>query len=120
MTTHDREPSSREPDRLIYAGLLGLAAATLIQLVDKDTLNLAQQVGVYANAVAVPLLTGGLMTDYARRAGRDAPPGHRLLGLFGILAALVGLAAMFFHFGTVVGGVFLASAAVTIVLARQR
>jgi hypothetical protein len=89
----------READRLIFAGLLGLTAAGVIQLIDKGELSLAQEVGIYAFATAIPLLALGLVTDYARRAGKPIPAWRELLSLMGSLAAVVGLGAFFFHFG---------------------
>jgi len=66
-----------------------------------------------------PLLAVGLVTDYARRAGERIPAWREAIGLVGALAAVVGLAALFFHFGAGPGGVFLAVTAVGVVLVRM-
>ncbi len=108
----------READRLIFAGLLGLAAAGVIQLSDKSDLAAAQLVEVYAFAVAIPLLAVGLVTDYARRAGETIPLWREALGLLGAVAAVVGLGALFFHFGTGPGVVFVAVTVLGVVLVR--
>ena len=113
------EPApEREADRFIFAGLLGLAAAGVIQLSDKDALSLPLLVEVCAFALAIPLLAVGLVTDYARRAGTSIPLWREALGLLGALAAVVGLGALFFHFGLVPGAVFAAAALLGVVLVR--
>src|SRR5829696_6792803 len=109
-------PNPRDVDRLIYAGLLGLAAASVIQLMEREALELGQHVAVYAFAAAIPFLTVGLVTDYARRAGLHVAPWRDALGAVASLLAVVGLGAMFFHFGLVPGIVFAASALLSIVM----
>lgn len=108
-----------EADRLMYAGLLGLVAAGVIQLFEKDNLTPALLVAVYAFASAMPLLTCGLLADYARKAGRVVPPLHTLVGGLGILAAVVGISASFFHFGLGPGAVFVAGAMFCLLLTRR-
>lgn len=111
-------PPPREADRLIYAGLLGLAAASIVQMLDKEGFDTPQIVGVYAFAVAIPLLAVGLITDYARRAGNMVSAWRDGIGLLGALSAVVGLAALFFHFGTAIGFVFVGGCALGIILVR--
>lgn len=115
----DSPGHERDADRLIFAGLLGLAAAAVIQLSDKTEFAPAQLVEVYAFAAAIPLLAVGLVTDYARRAGTHIPPWRDLVGFLGCLAAVVGLAALFFHFGLGPGCAFLGCSAVGFVLVRR-
>jgi hypothetical protein len=112
------ESHPREADRLIYAGLLGLAAAGVIQLSDKSDLDIALTIEVWAFAVAIPLLAVGLITDYARRAGTSIPSWRDLIGLAGSLAAVVGLGGLFFHFGTTPGVLFAVCCVVGFVLVR--
>ncbi|HVL14913.1 MAG TPA: hypothetical protein VM529_20250 [Gemmata sp.] len=112
-------PNSRDVDRLIYAGLLGLAAASVIQLTERESIAVSQQVAVFAFAAAIPLLTVGLVTDYARRAGVHVPHWRDALGLLASLLAVVGLGAMFFHFGTWPGVVFSVGAILSLLLVRQ-
>jgi hypothetical protein len=109
---------ARDADRLIFAGLLGLAAAGAIQLSDKSDLDLGQLIEVYAFAVAIPLLAVGLITDYARRAGTHIPPWRDALGLLGAGAAVVGLAGLFFHFGIGPGVVLVSGVVIGIILVR--
>src|SRR5690348_365811 len=113
------ESNPRDSDRLIYAGLLGLAAAGVIQLSDKNDLNLALTVEVIAFAIAIPLLAVGLITDYARRSGTVIPPWRDLIGILGSLAAVVGLGGLFFNFGVAPGAIFAACCVVGIVLVRM-
>jgi hypothetical protein len=112
------DPHQRDADRLIYAGLLGLAAATVIQMVDKSDLSTQQLVAVHAFAIAIPLLAVGLITDYARRAGTPIPRWRDLLGLAGSLASVFGLGAVFFNFGVGPGCVFAAGCFVGLILVR--
>jgi hypothetical protein len=108
----------READRLIYAGLLGLAAASIVQMLDKDHLDTPQSIALYAFALAIPVLAVGLITDYARRAGASLPFWRDLIGISGAVSAVVGLGALFFHFGTGIGTLFAASCILGIVLVR--
>jgi hypothetical protein len=103
------EGHSREGDRLIYAGLLGLAGASVLQLSDQHDLTTGQFVAVYAFAGAIPLLAVGLITDYARRAGSPVPQWRGAVGILGALGAVVGFGALFFHFGIVAGTLFAAA-----------
>jgi hypothetical protein len=108
----------RDADRLIYAGLLGLSAASVIQMVDKSDLNTQQLVAAHAFAVAIPLLAVGLVTDYARRAGTPIPRWRDGLGLAGTLASVCGLGAIFFNFGAGPGCVFAVGCFVGLILVR--
>jgi hypothetical protein len=116
------EPSDTHPrdaDRLIYAGLLGLAAATVIQLGDREALTAAQEVCVFAFALAIPLLAVGLVTDYARRSGAPVAAWRDALGAAGALAAVVGFGSLFFHLGVVVGVLFAACCLLGFLLIRS-
>jgi hypothetical protein len=116
------EPSDTQPrdaDRLIYAGLLGLAAAAVIQMGDRESLTAAQEVCVFAFAVAIPLLAVGLVTDYARRTSTPIPRWRDALGAAGALAAVVGFGSLFFHFGVVVGVLFAAGCLLGVLLIRS-
>jgi hypothetical protein len=112
------DPHPRDADRLIFAGLLGLSAAAVIQMADKDDLKWPQLISAWCFAVAIPLLAVGLVTDYARRAGTTIPKWRDLLSLAGALAAVCGLGALFFHFGIGVGALFAAVCVAGLVLVR--
>lgn len=98
--------------------LLGLAAASIVQMLDKEDLDTPQFVAVFAFAVAIPVLAVGLITDYARRAGNAIAPWRDLIGIFGALSAVAGLAALFFHFGSAIGYVFVGGCVLGILLVR--
>jgi hypothetical protein len=104
-----------DADRLIYAGLLGLSAAGMIQFIerDRDSLDTGLQVALHAFAIAIPLLAVGFVNEYLRSSGRIVSPWRNLAAFAGCLAAVVGLGALFFHLGPVAGLVF----AVSVVLA---
>ena len=89
------DPPPREADRLIYAGLLGLAAASIVQMLDKDAIDAPQIIAVYAFALAIPVLAVGLITDYARRAGASLSVWRDLIGILGAVFAVVGLGVCF-------------------------
>jgi hypothetical protein len=112
------ESPPREADRLIYAGLLGLAAASIVQMLDKEDVDTPQIVAVYAFALAIPVLAVGLITDYARRAGASLPFWRDFIGILGAVSAVIGLGALFFHFGTGIGTVFAGGCLLGVVLVR--
>jgi hypothetical protein len=116
------EPSDshpREADRLIYAGLLGLAVASVLQVFEREETDLAQEVGLHAFALAIPLLAVGLITDYARRAGTLIPGWYNLIGLLGAFASIVGFGALLFHFGIGVGLIFAVGSVLCFLLVRR-
>jgi peptidoglycan/LPS O-acetylase OafA/YrhL len=119
MSTPAPRPNPREADRLIYGGLLGLAAAAVLQLSDKGDLDDARTVAVYAFAAAIPLLAAGLVADYARHAGTRVPGYYDLVGLIGALGAVTGFAGLLFHFGPWPGIVFVAAGVVAFGLVRR-
>jgi hypothetical protein len=113
------EPHHRDADRLIYAGLLGLGAAGLLQLIDKGASSEPLMVAAYSFAFAMPLLAVGLITDYARRAGADLPRWRNAIGGLGAAAAVGGLGAMFFHIGVGVCVVFSVGCVIGLILIRR-
>lgn len=119
MSAPAPRPNPREVDRLVYAGLLGLGAAAVIQLSDKGELDPGQTVAVYAFAVAVPLLAAGLVADYARHAGSRVPAFYDLVGFLGAAGAVTGFGGLFFHFGLWHGAAFVAAGVVAFALIRK-
>ena len=113
------DPNPREADRLIFAGLLGLAVAGVFQMMEKGgELDIPQQVAVYAFALAAPLLAVGLITDYARRAGKMIPKWHDIIVVVGGFSSVIGFGALFFHFGFVVGVIFAGGCILGLLLVR--
>jgi hypothetical protein len=111
----------READRLIYVGLLGLGAAAVIQLIDKDVseFDLAQSIGLYGFAISIPLLAAALVADYARQASIRVSGIYDLVGFLGSACAVGGFGSMFFHFGIGQGLTFVACAFLAFVLIRR-
>lgn len=100
--------SPADTDRVIFGGLLGLSVAGVLQLLQAP-LTLALSVATHAFAVAVPLLASSFIYATTQARQENARPPSRLRALVGIasaLAAVVGLASCFFHFGFVPGIVF--------------
>src|SRR5262245_38618355 len=111
---------SREGNRLIYAGLLGLAAASVLQLVDQHVLTQGLLVALYAFAASIPLVAVGLINDYARRAGATIPRWRDAVGFLGAFGAVVGFGALFFHFDMVIGIVFAVAVALGFIVVLLR
>ncbi len=118
--SHEPPPTTpRDADRLIYAGLLGLSATSVVEQTGRETLSHGQEMSLYAFAFAIPLLAVGLVTDYARRAGRHIEQWRDLVGLVGAVAAVAGFGCLFFHFGIAIGVTFVVSCALGILLMRS-
>jgi hypothetical protein len=113
------EPHLRDADRLIYAGLLWLSAVCVLPMFEKPRLDLAQEIGLHAFGLAFPMLAAGLVTDYARRAGKKIPLWHDLLCLCGALSCVVGFGSLLFHVNFVVGCIFAAGCIVGLLIVRR-
>jgi hypothetical protein len=87
-------------------------------MLDKDNIDTPQIIAVYAFALAIPVLAVGLITDYARRAGASLSPWRDWIGILGAVSAVVGLGALFFHFGLGIGTVFATGCFLGVVLVR--
>ncbi|MFQ3650969.1 MAG: hypothetical protein SNJ75_11600 [Gemmataceae bacterium] len=109
-------------NRLVYIGLLGMCVAAMIQFIERerDSLDLGLHATVYCFCVAIPLLVVGYFNEHLRSLGETIPPLRHLAALIGCLAAVLGLAAMFFHLGWFFGLLFLAVAGVALLLCRMR
>ncbi len=113
------EPHARDADRLMYAGLLGLAVAGVLQLAEKGAGEPALLVAAYCFAAAVPLLAVGLVTDYARRAGRGVARWRAALGALGAAASVAGPDALMWQLGVGVWAVFTAGSVAGFFLVRS-
>lgn len=113
----------KDADRLIYGGVLGLAVAGALQLIDKATEeSLPLTIAGLAFAVSLPLLAASLVGELVRtRRSRPEPAARwrQLVGLFATLTAIVGLAALFFHLGMPHGVLFLVSVALSALVVRS-
>lgn len=113
------ESSPREADRWIFVGLLGLAVASVLQMVEKGAPDLPQQVSIHAFAIAIPLLAVGVITDYARRAGSVVPRWFVIFGVIGSLFSIVGFGSLFFQIGLVAGLLFSAGSLLGLIIVRR-
>jgi hypothetical protein len=119
------EPTTtgRDADRLIYGGLLGLALAGSLQLVDQHIEeSLPLTVACYAFAASLPLLAASLVAELVRHRQPRAEPGamwRHVIGLISALVAVVGLAGLFFHFGNTPGLIFAVSALLAALIVRS-
>jgi hypothetical protein len=116
-----REPGGPEPapqrlDPLLFAGLAGLSAAVVLQLVDKQPMmEKALGAALLCFAVALPLLVSSFLLEVAK-ARKEKTTGRRFFDLSGVLLALAGLALLFFHLHPLAGGLFLASVLLCLVV----
>lgn len=123
MSDRTPSPDGRDADQLIYGGVLGLSVAAVLQLIDKMKeeswpLTLAG----CAFAASLPVLAASFIAELIRtRQPRPAPPARwrQLVGLLAVVTALAGLAALFFHLGTVHGSLFLAAVGVATLLVHS-
>jgi hypothetical protein len=113
---------AREGDRLIYGGLLGLAVAGSLQMIDKKTeSSLPLEVAAYAFAASLPLLAVSLIAELVRHTSprpTPLPAWRQFVGLLSALGAVTGLAALFFHLGTGPGVAFIVSVVLAAILVR--
>lgn len=112
-----------DAERLIYGGVLGLAVAGSLQLIDKaKDESLPLTVAGCAFAASLPLLAASLLAELVRhRQPRPAAPARwrQLVGLFATLTAVAGLAALFFHLGVPQGSFFLVSIVLGVLAVRS-
>jgi hypothetical protein len=99
-------------DRALYAGLLGVALVTTVQILSVPQLGRALTFSIYAFAFAIPLLCFSLhaVMQEEQNLKTVEPTYVFFANLIGVVAASVGVAALFFHFSLATGICFLASA----------
>jgi len=104
----NRPNQPQETDRLIYAAFLGLSVAAMVQFIEskRDELDWGLWTAAMSFAVAIPLLSVGFINEYSRSLGIRISRERTWIALAGCLAAVVGLAALFFHVGMEAGIVF--------------
>ena len=114
-------PAKPDPDRLIYAGLLGLATTAVFGLAGK-TLDTPLRLAVYAFAAGIPLLAGCMLAAIGRARHSPPLPPSRFAVVAGAAAALltvVGLGGFFWHHGRPFLAVYVAATAVTFPAVRR-
>lgn len=119
MATDRHIPKPPELDRLVFGGLIGLAAASVLQLADKSEIDAYQMVGVYCFAASMPLLVVGLVADQARQSGTRVAPRYVLIGLSGVVGAIAGFFCFLLHFGPWPAGMFLVLSLFSFVMVRR-
>jgi hypothetical protein len=94
----------------MYSGLLGISTVAMTQILPITPLDRALRVAVFAFAVAIPLLAGSIMAEREKtRTPINIDTSLELvMNLASMLASVVGVTSIFFHFGVLVGVVFLA------------
>jgi uncharacterized membrane protein YhdT len=113
------ESQVRDADRLIYAGLLWASATCVLKIFEIPSLDLAQEVAFYAFGLSLPFLTAGLVTDYARRAGKRIPFWHDLICVGGALSSVVGFGSLVFHVSIIVGCIFVVGCVIGLLMVRR-
>ncbi len=108
-----------DPDRLVYAGLLGLGTTAVFGLVGKP-LDGPLKAALILFAAGIPLLAGCLLAAIAR-ARHAAPPSRLALlaGLAGCALPVCGLGAFFLHYGQEYAGTFAGVGVLTALAARR-
>ena len=113
--------SHADTDRVIFGGLLGLSVAGVLQLLQAPP-TVALSIAAHAFAIAVPLLTSSFIyaTTQSRQETTRPPTRLRtLVGMTSALAAVVGLASCFFHFGLIPGIVFMMGVVLAFLLVQS-
>lgn len=110
-----------DPDRLIYAGLLGLATTAVFGLAGKS-LDTPLRMALYAFAAGIPLLAGCMVAAIGRSRHTPPQPPSRCAVAVGVLAAglvVIGLGGYFWHHGRGFLAVYLTTAVVTFPTVRR-
>lgn len=106
-----RDRGAIQFDIAVYGALGGGCVVAIIQLSTSSQLSTALIVAVHSFAIAIPLLLGASVscrTILHRGIGSPAAGiATHAFGIAGILGAITGVAAMFFHFGFSVGLAFI-------------
>ena len=100
-----------EKDKYVHVGLLATSFACLLVLLEQDSASTAQLIGLVCFAFSVPALAVCVSALFIqqidkREALSRIPFPYRILG---IVAAIVGIDASFWHFGAIPGIAFLVS-----------
>jgi hypothetical protein len=107
---YKRNDANLRENLLIYSALLGISTVAMTQILPISPLDRALRVAVFAFAVTIPLLAGSIMIE---RIKMSEPINidtrlEAVMNLAGILASVVGITSIVFHFGVFAGVVFLA------------
>lgn len=108
-----------DPDRLVYAGLLGLGTTAVFGLVGKP-LDGPLKAALLFFAAGIPLLAGCLLAAIAR-ARHAAPPsrGALLAGLVACALPVGGLGMFLLHYGQEYASTFAGVSVLTVLVARR-
>jgi len=118
MNHHEVNPQLNALLLVIVSALLGLDIAVTLTLLNIDALDPPLVVAMYACSVSVPLLTGSIvmLLDEKHAARSTSGTGPDSLFVFGVLASIVAMGAIFFHFSDYAGWLFLASSGVALAI----
>lgn len=94
--------------RLLYSGALGIAVFALVQFLQLPNLDVSLTIGLYCFAISIPFTATGIVLLTQRSI--DPPEFVTLVfnvgGIVGLLASVLGMACLFWHFCPAVGIVF--------------
>jgi len=100
-------------DRLMYGGLLGLSIVVPLEILGSGSIDLPLRFSLFAAAVAVPLLTGLLVSiqpEFIIDDISDTSPTMLVAAIAAPVLAVLSLCGVFWHFSPEIGKVFLAAA----------
>lgn len=113
------DPLFHERSKFLFGGLVGFDAILIVQLAAVDTLDRPLMFAVGCLAVALPLLLLRLGRVLIEGQGQYTLPSSPMIiavESVALVCNIVGIAALFFHFCVLIGVLFLASTAVTLIL----
>jgi hypothetical protein len=101
------------PSNLWSAGLLAISLIILQDLFSISSFDRPAYTSLFAFAVAIPILACNLVINFTRRETGEKAGGLEILFyIVGVLAAIVGVAAAFWHACWIAAIVFLSSSLV--------
>jgi hypothetical protein len=98
------------PSDLWSGGLIAIGLIILQDFLNVSAPDRAAYTSIFAFAIAIPILTCNLLTNFARKESTKKAPDYEILFyIIGVLAAFVGITAAFWHACWIAAIIFTAS-----------